>query len=179
MKEGALWLRFDRFGRNLLPLALTLCLMLFSAVPVPIPGYAMVVPLFPLCAVYFWAINRPQALPPPVAPGARVAALPVELHAPAGADVIAGHEDLSAELPQRPLRIGVVLGEVVPAARAHAGDLSTTRAWWRTFTGPPAHEERTQDEVSRGPIAGRPSNPARLARRRVCLARRGGSGALI
>jgi rod shape-determining protein MreD len=66
VKEGALWLRFDRFGRNLLPLAVTLCLVLFSAVPVPISGYAVVVPLFPLCAVYFWTINRPQALPPAV-----------------------------------------------------------------------------------------------------------------
>lgn len=66
MKEGALWLRFDRFGRNLVPLTATLCLVLLGAVPLPIPGYAVVVPLFSLCAVYFWAINRPQALPPVV-----------------------------------------------------------------------------------------------------------------
>lgn len=66
MKEGTFWLRFDRFGRNLIPVSMTLCLVLFSAVPVPIPGYSMVVPLFPLCAVYFWSINRPQALPPVV-----------------------------------------------------------------------------------------------------------------
>jgi rod shape-determining protein MreD len=64
VKDEALWVRFDRFSRNLLPLALTLCLVLISAVPVPIPGYALVVPLFSLCAVYFWSINRPQSLPP-------------------------------------------------------------------------------------------------------------------
>ena len=66
MKEGALWMRIDRFGRNLLPLALTLCLVLISAVRLPIPGYAVVVPLFPLCAVYYWSISRPQSLPPAI-----------------------------------------------------------------------------------------------------------------
>lgn len=64
MNDEALWVRFDRFSRNLLPLALTFCLVMLSAVPVPIPGYALVVPLFSLCAVYFWSINRPQSLPP-------------------------------------------------------------------------------------------------------------------
>lgn len=64
MKDEALWVRFDRFSRNLLPLSVTLCLVLLSVVPVPIPGYALVVPLFSLCAVYYWSVNRPQSLPP-------------------------------------------------------------------------------------------------------------------
>jgi rod shape-determining protein MreD len=64
VKDEALWVRFDRFSRNLLPLSVTLCLVLLSVVPVPIPGYALVVPLFSLCAVYYWSVNRPQSLPP-------------------------------------------------------------------------------------------------------------------
>jgi rod shape-determining protein MreD len=64
VKDEALWVRFDRFSRNLLPLSVTLCLVLVSVVPVPIPGYALVVPLFSLCAVYYWSVNRPQSLPP-------------------------------------------------------------------------------------------------------------------
>ena len=64
MNDEALWVRFDRFSRNLLPLVLTFCLVMLSAVPVPIPGYPLVVPLFSLCSVYFWSINRPQSLSP-------------------------------------------------------------------------------------------------------------------
>lgn len=66
MRDEALFARFDRFGRNLLPLLLTLGLILLSAVPLPIPGYALVVPLFSLCSVYYWSVNRPHALPPAV-----------------------------------------------------------------------------------------------------------------
>lgn len=64
MNDEALWMRFDRFSRNLLPMALTFCLVMLSAVPMPIPGYTLVVPLFSLCAVYFWSIHRPESLPP-------------------------------------------------------------------------------------------------------------------
>lgn len=64
MNDEALWVRFDRFSRNLLPLAMTFCLVMLSALPLPIPGYALVVPLFSLCAVYFWAINQPRSMPP-------------------------------------------------------------------------------------------------------------------
>lgn len=86
MRDEALWLRFDRFGRNLLPLAATTGLVLVGAMPLPIPGYSAVVPLFSLCAVYFWAINRPQALPPAVVFGLglvqdALAGTPFGLHA--------------------------------------------------------------------------------------------------
>ncbi|HEY4136211.1 MAG TPA: rod shape-determining protein MreD [Alphaproteobacteria bacterium] len=53
----------DRFGRNLVPLGVTLLMVLIGAVPLPIAGYASVVPLFSLCAVFFWAIYRPHLLP--------------------------------------------------------------------------------------------------------------------
>ena len=64
MKSGGLWQRLDRFGRNLVPLAFTLALVILGAVPLPVAGYASVVPLFSLCAVFFWAIYRPHLLPP-------------------------------------------------------------------------------------------------------------------
>ncbi len=64
MKSGGLWQRLDRFGRNLVPLGVTLLMVILGAVPVPIAGYAAVVPLFALCAVFFWAIYRPDLMPP-------------------------------------------------------------------------------------------------------------------
>ncbi|MFN4283347.1 MAG: rod shape-determining protein MreD [Alphaproteobacteria bacterium] len=64
MKSGGLWQRLDRFGRNLIPLAITLTLALIGALPMPIAGYAAVVPLFTFCAVFFWAVYRPDLLPP-------------------------------------------------------------------------------------------------------------------
>lgn len=64
MRGGGLWQRVDRFGRNLVPLAVTLALVILGAVPVPIAGYSAVVPLFALCSVFFWAVYRPHLLPP-------------------------------------------------------------------------------------------------------------------
>ena len=64
MKSGGLWQRLDRFGRNLVPLGVTLLLVILGAVPVPVAGYAAVVPLFALCAVFFWAVYRPDLMPP-------------------------------------------------------------------------------------------------------------------
>lgn len=63
MKSGGLWQRLDRFGRNLVPFAITLLLVVLGAVRLPVAGYATVVPLFSLCAVFFWAVYRPQLLP--------------------------------------------------------------------------------------------------------------------
>jgi rod shape-determining protein MreD len=64
MKSGGLWQRLDRFGRNLVPLAVTLALVILGAVPLPVAGYASVVPLFAPCAVFFRAVYRPALLPP-------------------------------------------------------------------------------------------------------------------
>ena len=64
MKSWGLWQRLDRFGRNLVPLGVTLLMVILGAVPVPVAGYAAVVPLFALCAVFFWAVYRPDLMPP-------------------------------------------------------------------------------------------------------------------
>ncbi len=58
------WQRLDTFARNLVPLGLTLALLLFSLVPLHIPGYATIVPMLVLISVYYWAIHRPRLVPP-------------------------------------------------------------------------------------------------------------------
>ena len=58
-----LWIKLDALARTCSPFAITLVLVLFSIVPAHIPGYARIAPLFPLMAVYHWAVNRPELLP--------------------------------------------------------------------------------------------------------------------
>lgn len=58
------WQRVDRFGRNLAPGALTVALLLASAVPAPLPGFAPMAPALVLPAVYYWTIHRPDLLRP-------------------------------------------------------------------------------------------------------------------
>lgn len=58
------WQRLDRAGRNLAPFAVTVLLVLVGMVPVPLPLYAPVAPLLGVMAVYYWAIHRPDLLPP-------------------------------------------------------------------------------------------------------------------
>lgn len=58
-----LWIKLDALARKCSPFAITLVLVLFSIVPAHIPGYARIAPLFPLMAVYHWAVNRPELLP--------------------------------------------------------------------------------------------------------------------
>lgn len=60
---GNLWHRTDRLARNLSPAGLTLALVIIGTVPLHIPGYARVVPMLPLMAIYHWAVFRPQTMP--------------------------------------------------------------------------------------------------------------------
>lgn len=57
------WHRLDVWARRLTPFGLTLILVLVSVVPLYVPGYARVIPLLPLMAIYHWAINRPELMP--------------------------------------------------------------------------------------------------------------------
>ena len=43
---------------------MTLLLLLLNAVPMRLPAYASVAPMLPLMGVYYWAIYRPDLLPP-------------------------------------------------------------------------------------------------------------------
>jgi rod shape-determining protein MreD len=58
-------LQLDRAARRLFPFALSALLVVLSVVPLPVPGYGLVVPSFALMAVYYWAIHRPDLLPAP------------------------------------------------------------------------------------------------------------------
>ncbi len=57
--------QLDRSARRLFPFALTILLVTLSVLPLPVPGYALVVPSFGLMSVYYWAIHRPDLMPAP------------------------------------------------------------------------------------------------------------------
>lgn len=58
------WQRVDRFGRNLAPGALSIFLLLLSAVPVRLPEFSVTAPILVLGAVFYWTIHRPDLLRP-------------------------------------------------------------------------------------------------------------------
>lgn len=58
------WQKVDRFGRNLAPGAMTVALLLASATPAPLPGFAPTAPALALPAVFYWTIHRPDLLRP-------------------------------------------------------------------------------------------------------------------
>ncbi len=61
--KPSLWHRMDVLARRLTPFGLTLVLVVIGVVPFHIPGFARVVPLLPLMAIYHWAIFRPELMP--------------------------------------------------------------------------------------------------------------------
>lgn len=56
--------RVNNGAARLLPVATTLLAAVISVLPVQIPGYAALTPVFTLMAVYHWTIYRPDLLPP-------------------------------------------------------------------------------------------------------------------
>jgi len=63
----SVWQRLDLAGRSLAPVAVTVMLVLLGMVPLYLPGYDRVVPSLALMSVYYWAIHRPDLVPPSVA----------------------------------------------------------------------------------------------------------------
>lgn len=61
---GALWHRLDVWARRLIPAGLSIVLVMLAVIPLPIPGYAAIVPMLALCSVFFWAVHYPSLLPP-------------------------------------------------------------------------------------------------------------------
>jgi len=61
--KPSFWHRVDRFARDLTPFALTFLLLVVSAIPFHIPGFAQVAPLLSMIGVYFWAVYRPDLMP--------------------------------------------------------------------------------------------------------------------
>jgi len=56
--------RVNNGAARLLPVATTLLAAVISVLPVQIPGYAALTPIFTLMAAYHWTIYRPDLLPP-------------------------------------------------------------------------------------------------------------------
>lgn len=61
-----IWQRLDSAGRNLLPFAITVLMMLVAMAPTRIPALSAVAPPLALMAVFYWAIHRPDLLRPGV-----------------------------------------------------------------------------------------------------------------
>jgi rod shape-determining protein MreD len=56
--------RVNNGAARLLPVTTTLLAAVISVLPVQIPGYAALTPVFTLMAAYHWTIYRPDLLPP-------------------------------------------------------------------------------------------------------------------
>lgn len=59
-----IWQKLDHTGRNLLPFAVTVLMMLLAMAPTQVPGLAALAPPLTLMAVFYWAIHRPDLLRP-------------------------------------------------------------------------------------------------------------------
>jgi rod shape-determining protein MreD len=56
--------RLDLIARNILPALLGVLLVVLSTIPFYIPGYGPVAANLVLMAVFYWAVHRPDLLPP-------------------------------------------------------------------------------------------------------------------
>ena len=61
--KPSIWVRMDTWVRHMVPISVTLLLLLLTAIPTHLPGFAGVAPVLPLMGVYYWAIYRPDLLP--------------------------------------------------------------------------------------------------------------------
>ncbi len=57
------WQRLDLIARSVSPMAITLLLVVISALPMHIPSFGTVSPILALIAVYYWPIFRPDLMP--------------------------------------------------------------------------------------------------------------------
>ncbi len=58
------WQRVDVMARRATPFGLTVMLLFVGLLPIHIPGFVRIAPLFPLMAIYHWTIFRPDVMPP-------------------------------------------------------------------------------------------------------------------
>jgi rod shape-determining protein MreD len=59
-----IWAQVDSTVRNLCPFVTTVFLVMLNVLPLPIPFAGAISPFLVLAAVYYWAIFRPDLLPP-------------------------------------------------------------------------------------------------------------------
>jgi len=53
----------DDLVRKMAPFAVTVLLVLFAMMHLPLPGFAELAPMLPVMAVYYWSVHRPELLP--------------------------------------------------------------------------------------------------------------------
>lgn len=61
--KASVWVRMDTWVRHLVPVGVTILMLLLTAIPTRLPGFAGIAPMLPLMGVYYWAIYRPDLLP--------------------------------------------------------------------------------------------------------------------
>lgn len=61
--KPSIWVRMDTWVRHMVPVSVTMFLLLLTAIPTHLPGFAGIAPMLPLMGVYYWAIYRPDLLP--------------------------------------------------------------------------------------------------------------------
>jgi rod shape-determining protein MreD len=62
--RSAEWRRNEWSAGKLIPTLTTLVLLVVAVLPLRVPDYATVTPLFALAGVYYWTIYQPELLPP-------------------------------------------------------------------------------------------------------------------
>lgn len=60
MHQTAVWQKLDQQARRGVPVSITIFLLLFSMVPMYVPGVPSLAPMYTLMAVYFWSVYRPD-----------------------------------------------------------------------------------------------------------------------
>ncbi len=53
----------DTWVRQFIPFGVTLVLLILTAIPTRVPGFAGIAPMLPMMGVYYWAVYRPDLLP--------------------------------------------------------------------------------------------------------------------
>ncbi len=61
--KPSLWNRLDILSRQWTPFALSILAVLIAAVPLHLPAFHAVNPNWPMMAVFFWSLYRPDLLP--------------------------------------------------------------------------------------------------------------------
>ena len=55
--------RLDTGARRMVPFLVLLCLVVLTAIPTRLPGFAQVAPSWPIIGIFYWSIYRPDLLP--------------------------------------------------------------------------------------------------------------------
>lgn len=62
--KPSLWIRLDTVARQLTPFLLTMLAVLVTVLPLQLPNLGMAGPVWPLMAVFYWGLYRPDLMPP-------------------------------------------------------------------------------------------------------------------